>query len=177
MHCWAGLSTPGRSEVPGLAALAVGIALSKTKCIVVGGWKQGRMVIGLRFFHTLGTVGLFQDCEQGGGEGSRAPERTCVSSAAQCCPCLPRERAVTTPAQLWGEPCGCPASHPRVWAAPVPVSPGLAAGRAERSTRPGTARPQPEVPASSARSPCLQHSPSPRTGTASPGRSPQCSVR
>lgn len=26
------------------------------------------MVMGLRFFHTLGIVGLFQDCEQGGGE-------------------------------------------------------------------------------------------------------------
>lgn len=141
-----------------------------------GGWKQGRMVIGLRFFHTLGTVGLFQDCEQGGGR-ILGPGEDFVSSAAQCCPSLPQKRGVTTPAHLQGEPWGCPASHPHgARAVPLPVLPrGWL--RTERSARPGAAGPQPEVPASSARSPCLQHSPSPRTSAASPGRSPQWSVR
>lgn len=132
LHCWAGLSTPGRSEVPGLAALAVGIALSKTKCIVVGGWKQGRMVIGLRFFHTLGTVGLFQDCEQGGGR-IPGPGEDFVSSAAQGCPSLPQERAVTTPAHPWVSPGAALPHTPRARAVQVPVPPGAAADGAERT--------------------------------------------
>lgn len=174
LHCWAGLSTPGRSEVPGLAALAVGIALSKTKCIVVGGWKQGRMVIGLRFFHTLGTVGLFQDCEQGEGR-ILGPGEDFVSSAAQCCPSLLQKGR--SPLQLSsGVSPGAALPHtPRVLGLTSRCSSGLAADGAERMA--GRSRPQPEVPASSARSPCLQHSLTPRTSRASPGRSPQWSVR
>lgn len=45
------------------------------------------MVIGLRFFHTLGTVGLFQDCEQGGGR-MPGPGEDFVGSAAECCQSL-----------------------------------------------------------------------------------------
>lgn len=139
-----------------------------------GGWKQGRMVIGLRFFHTLGTVGLFQDCEQGGGR-ILGPREDFVSSAAQCCRCLPRKPAVTTPAHLRVSPGAALPHTPRDPGGSSPVLPGLAADGAERAA--GRGRTQPEVPASSARSPCLQHSLTPRTGTASPGRSPQWSVR
>lgn len=94
-----------------------------------GGWKQGRMVIGLRFFHTLGTVGLFQDCEQGGGR-ILGPGEDFVSSAAQCCPSLLQKQAVTTPAHLRGEPWGHPASHPRgARAVPLRCYPGAGCGR------------------------------------------------
>lgn len=121
-----------------------------------GGVKQGRMVIGLRFFHTLGTVGLFQDCEQGGGR-ILGPGEDFVSSAAQCCPSLLQKGAVTTAAHLWGEPWGCPASHPHGCRGSRPGAPwGWL--QMERSARPGAAGPQLEVPASSAQSPCLQHS-------------------
>lgn len=111
------------------------------------------------------------------GEGSWAPERTLSVLLLNAARLSHRNGGVTTPAHLQGEPWGCPASHPRgARAVPLPVLPrGWL--RTERSARPGAAGPQPEVPASSARSPCLQHSPSPRTSAASPGRSPQWSVR
>lgn len=175
MHCWAGLSTPGRSPVPGLAALAVGIALSKTKCMVVGGWKRGRMVIGLRFFHTLGTVGLFQDREQERGR-ILGPGEDLVSSTAQCCPSLPQKQAVTTPAHLWGEPWGCPASQPlgpgRFLSR---CSPGPAADGAERTA--GRSRTPAGGSSLLGKIPMSATLTAPRTGAASPGRSPQWSVR
>lgn len=176
LHCWAGLSTPGRSEVPGLAALAVGIALSKTKCIVGGGGNRAEWSSDYGS-STLWELWACSRTVSREGEGSWAPERTLSVLLLNAARLSRRNGGVTTPAHLQGEPWGCPASHPR-GARAVPL-PALPRGwlRTERSARPGAAGPQPEVPASSARSPCLQHSPSPRTSAASPGRSPQWSVR
>lgn len=129
LHCWAGLSTPGRSEVPGLAALAVGIALSKTKCIVGGGGNRAEWSSDYGS-STLWELWACSRTVSREGEGSWAPERTFVSSAAQCCPSLLQKQAVTTPAHLRGEPWGHPASHPRgARAVPLRCYPGAGCGR------------------------------------------------
>lgn len=75
LHCWAGLSTPGRSEVPGLAALAVGIALSKTKCIVGGGGNRAEWSSDYGS-STLWELWACSRTVSREGEGSWAPERT-----------------------------------------------------------------------------------------------------
>lgn len=89
------------------------------------------MVIGLRFFHTLGTVGLFQDCEQGEGR-ILGPGEDFVSSAAQCCPSLLQKGR--SPLQLSsGVSPGAALPHtPRVLGLTSRCSSGLAADGAER---------------------------------------------
>lgn len=49
------------------------------------------MVIGLRFFHTLGIVGLFQDCEQGEGRILGPGEDLLVLLLNVACLCLLQE--------------------------------------------------------------------------------------
>lgn len=124
LHGWAGLSTPGRSEVPGLAALAVGIALSKTKCIVVGGGNRAEWSLDYGS-STLWELWACSRTVSREGEGSWVSERTLsvlLLNAAQ-------KRAVTTPAQLWGEPWGCPASHPAGPGGSAPALPGAGCRR------------------------------------------------
>lgn len=129
LHCWAGLSTPGRSEVPGLAALAVGIALSKTKCIVGGGGNRAEWSSDYGS-STLWELWACSRTVSREGEGSWAPERTLSVLLLNAARLSRRNGGVTTPAHLQGEPWGCPASHPRgARAVPLPALPWAGCGR------------------------------------------------
>lgn len=88
-----------------------------------------------RFFHTLGVVGLFQDCEQGGGR-LPGPAEDALSSAAEWCLSPPAAAPSSLPGQGPGtrlcHPCAAPArfillvlplgGFPRAWSKQPPSS-------------------------------------------------------
>lgn len=155
------------------------------------------MVIGLRFFHTLGIVGLFQDCERGGGRRILGPGEDFLSvlllNVARLS-LLQRSERLAALSSVFRQRPGISLYYtravpkrfillmlPQGWfhtdRSKQPGAAGWGRAAAQQQDPGGSAGSAGSVPASSARSTRLRHSPSPRTSSARPGRSPQWSVR